>query len=164
MLTAERIEQANKEKQTQALNSLFEDCSFNKKETSDKTVYHIATKTETGEIMGVVFETAAKGYGGKISVMTAISLDRTVLGVKCVDISGETVGLGQKASEKSFLDQFIGLVEGIKVNKNTAGENEIVAITGATITSKAVTDAVNDALAHYDGVVFEIALYGGAAK
>ena len=49
-----------------------------------------------------------------------------------------------------FLDQFKGKVKDIAVNKNSASGNEIQALTGATITSKAVTAAVNEALSYYD--------------
>ena len=59
-------------------------------------------------------------------------------------------GLGMKAQNASFLDQFKGKVKDIAVNKNSASGNEIQALTGATITSKAVTAAVNGALSYYD--------------
>ena len=53
------------------------------------------------------------------------------------------------ATKPSFLEQFIGKTLGIAVNKNEPAENEIKALTGATITSKAVTSAVNTALEYY---------------
>ena len=57
-----------------------------------------------------------------------------------------------RAKEESFLNQFVDKVGGIGVAKNNPGENEIQALTGATITSKAVTSAVNQALELYETV------------
>ena len=58
----------------------------------------------------------------------------------------ETAGLGANASKDSFLGQFVGKISGITVTKNAPAENEIKALTGATITSNAVTAAVNAAI------------------
>ena len=61
------------------------------------------------------------------------------------------VGQVPSTRRRTGKDQFKGLVEGIKVAKNSADHdnNEILALTGATITSNAVTTAVNEALANY---------------
>ena len=72
-----------------------------------------------------------------------------VTGISPLELN-ETAGLGMKAQNASFLDQFKGKVKDIAVNKNSASGNEIQALTGATITSKAVTAAVNEALSYYD--------------
>ena len=59
----------------------------------------------------------------------------------------ETPGLGAKSTQPEFINQYSGLSEGISVIKNAAPSgNEIAAISGATITSKAVTKCVNTAL------------------
>ena len=50
-----------------------------------------------------------------------------------------------KATGEDFLNQFKGKEAGITVNKNSSSDTEIQAITGATISSQAVTDAVNEA-------------------
>ncbi|MDR3345367.1 MAG: RnfABCDGE type electron transport complex subunit G [Oscillospiraceae bacterium] len=98
-----------------------------------------------GELIGYVFITSAAGYGGDISVMTAADTGAKVLGVKILEIS-ETPGLGMRAQEAGFLGQFIGKLAGISVTKDGADTKQIQAITGATITSNAVTQAVNNAL------------------
>ena len=70
----------------------------------------------------------------------------TVTGVKITSLS-ETPGLGAKASNEEFTKQYYGLEEGISVIKSgMPNGNEISAISGATITSKAVTEGVNAAL------------------
>ena len=94
----------------------------------------------------VVSTVCSEGYGGDVSVMVGITKDLTVNQVKIMSMS-ETPGLGAKASEPEFIRQYDGLAAGITVVKNTApADNQIEAISGATITSKAVTKAVNTAL------------------
>lgn len=105
-----------------------------------------------GKTIGYVFLTESTGYGGKFSTMTGIDTDGKVTGVNFLSLN-ETVGLGMNAQKQSFKDQFIGLIKGIGVNKNTPADNEIKALTGATITSKATTKGVNTALDIYENIV-----------
>ena len=84
--------------------------------------------------------------------MTGVDMNGKVTGVEFLEIN-ETVGLGMNANKDSFKEQFKGLVNGISVNKNTPGENEIKALTGATITSKATTKGVNTALDIFENVL-----------
>lgn len=105
----------------------------------------VAALDENGEVIGHVVVNIAKGYGGDISVMTGVDAEGKVTGVNILSHS-ETAGLGAKATEQSFRDRFIGLIEGITVSKDKAGENSIDALTGATITSRAVVNAVNAAI------------------
>ena len=109
-----------------------------------------------GKTIGYVFITKSTGYGGNISTMTGIDTEGKVTGVEFLEIS-ETVGLGMNAQKQSFKDQFVGLIKGIGVSKNTPADNEIKALTGATITSKATTKGVNTALD-----IYEIIVKGGA--
>ena len=88
------------------------------------------------------------GYGGDIKVMVGIDSDGNVTKVKILQ-SSETAGLGQNASKPEFINQFNGKSGSLSVVKNKAadGENgEIAAISGATVTSRAVTSCVNAAL------------------
>ncbi|MGN0520456.1 MAG: RnfABCDGE type electron transport complex subunit G [Candidatus Fimenecus sp.] len=107
--------------------------------------------SDSGEVLGYVFQTSAKGYGGDISVMVGVNTDGTVAGVSILSIS-ETAGLGMNAKNESFLNQFLGKSGTIGVQKNGASDTEIQALTGATITSKAMASAVNQALALYETV------------
>ena len=106
-----------------------------------------------GNPLGMVFTTTAKSYGGEILVMTGVDMDGKVSGVELLSIN-DTAGLGMNATKSDFRSQFLGLVNGIKVMKNSSNHdnNEITALTGATITSQAVTDAVNAALADFEKV------------
>lgn len=106
-----------------------------------------------GKEIGMVFTTTAKSYGGEILVMTGVDMDGRVSGVELLSIN-DTAGLGMNATKSEFKDQFIGLINGVKVMKNSSNHdnNEITALTGATITSQAVADAVNTALADFEAV------------
>lgn len=114
---------------------------------------HYVGVNGTGDAVGYVFETEDKGYGGEVRVMTGISVEGSVTGVIVLSHS-ETPGLGANAEKESFRAQFqqpvSNLSNGISVVKFQApGEGEIEALTGATITSRAVTGAVNQAIEAY---------------
>ena len=87
------------------------------------------------------------GYGGEIQFSMGVSLDGTVNGISFLSIS-ETAGLGMKADTEEFRGQFAQKqVEAFTYTKNGASEeDEIDAISGATITTSAVADAVNAGL------------------
>lgn len=118
----------------------------------EKNGYYIGTGS--AGTVGYVFETESKGYGGTVKVMTGISEGGEVTGIVILSHS-ETPGLGANATNEKFGNQFKQAVpeNGIEVVKNkAASEGEIEALTGATITSKAVTDAVNAAIDMYNEV------------
>ena len=108
---------------------------------------------EGGKEIGMIFTTTAKSYGGEILVMTGIDTEGRITGVELLSIN-DTAGLGMNATKEDFRSQFLGLVNGIKVMKNSSNHdnNEITALTGATITSQAVADAVNAALTDFETV------------
>ena len=126
----------------------FEEAEF--KSGSDEFTYYAAIRD--GETAGYIFTTSEKGYGGDVSVMTAVNPDGTVKAVAILDVSGETPGLGQNAAKESFYSQYTGKTSGISLLKNGADSenNEVDAVTGATITSTAVNRAVNKALEYYE--------------
>ena len=98
-----------------------------------------------GEPRGVAFETAGKGYGGDVGLMVGIDVkDNQLMGVS-VTTHGETPGMGAKAkSDPSFTAQFKGLALEQPVAVTQDG-GSISAISGATITSRAVSSAATDA-------------------
>ena len=107
-------------------------------DSSDKELGYIITVTD------------ANGYGGDIKMTVGIDSTGTITGLEILDIS-ETAGLGMKAKEASFREQFKGIKsDKITYTKNgKSADNEIDAISSATITTKAVTGGVNGALAVY---------------
>ncbi len=98
-----------------------------------------------GSTAGYSVSVNAKGFGGTIGLTVGLK-DGAITAVRMGSHS-ETPGLGAKAAEPKFLDQFPGKSGELLVNKKGAtNEQEISAITAATITSQAVTNAVNEVL------------------
>ena len=95
-----------------------------------------------GDRGGYVVEVTPSGFGGEIDMVVGISEDGTVSGVSMISMS-ETSGLGANASKDSFRSQYVGTTGTLAVSKDGG---EIDALTGATITSRAVTAGVNAAL------------------
>ena len=103
------------------------------------------------EVIGHAIKAVSKGYGGEIDVLVGIKVDGSLGGVKVLS-QAETPGLGAKIEEEKFTSQYKekAISEGLKVVKGSKSkDNEVEAITGATISSNAVTKAVNDAINFY---------------
>ena len=98
----------------------------------------------SGSQMGYVAKVAPNGYGGAIEMLVAFNQEGSVEGIKILSHS-ETPGFGANAEKPAFSDQFKGKVAPLTVTKVAPAETEIQAITGATITSTAITNAVNAA-------------------
>ncbi|NLP47730.1 MAG: RnfABCDGE type electron transport complex subunit G [Clostridiales bacterium] len=98
-----------------------------------------------GKLVGYVFTTVSKGYGGEIKLMSGIDKDGAIAGLEVLHMS-ETPGLGMNAAEDSFLNLFKGKAKSVKITTSKASGDEIAALTGATVTSDALGRAVNQAL------------------
>ena len=152
-VTSERISELQKKTQTQTMQKLVKADSYELNNYSDgetEFAYNIAKNGETAE--GFIFTTSAKGYGGDVSVMTAVSSEGKIIEVAILDVSNETPGLGQNATKKSFYSQYEDKTRDVElIVKATPeeGKNQIMAISGATITSTAVNNAVNEALDNF---------------
>lgn len=99
----------------------------------------------SGQTIGYAVMTSSYGYGGEISLVVGVDNDLKVTGVDVISHS-ETPGLGANCTNTEFKNKFIDKTLGIEVVKNGAKDNQIDAITSATITSKAVTSGVNTAI------------------
>lgn len=105
-----------------------------------------------GQVIGYTIKTSSKGYGGAIELMVGISKDGKITGVEIGNHS-ETPGLGSKATEPMFKNQYVNkdvLNSLLVVKGSTNNDNEISAISGATITSNGVTSGVNAAMKIYN--------------
>ncbi len=102
---------------------------------------------EDGSVVGYVITTTPGGYGGAIRITSGFNLDGTIAGVRMAPGHQETPGLGAKAELPEFYDQYTGQYapDGLIVVKAQPKKNEILSISGATITSSAVTRGVNTA-------------------
>ena len=115
-------------------------------------------KDSAGETLGyVVTVTTKEGYGGDIRFTLGVRMDGTVNGISILSIS-ETAGLGMRAEEvlkPQFADKNVEKFEYTK--SGATSESEVDAISGATITTNAVTNGVNAGLYY-----FQTQLKGGS--
>ena len=153
---AQRSEQANAEDRKLVLDSAetFEEVkdvnTDNSKGIEVAEVYE--AKDASGNTVGYTLKVVPSGYGGDIELMVGIdSANSQVSGINVVSNS-ETAGLGARSTEPEFSDQYKGKpLEELSVLKNgTPGDTEIKAISGATITSTAVTNGVDAAIEVYN--------------
>lgn len=113
---------------------------------------------KSGNLIGYAISSASRGYGGDVKVMTGVNAeDGSVIAINVYDNSGETPGLGVNTSGEKFTSQFAGLSSGtgVTVDKDAGKNPDSVAVdsvTGATISSRAVVDAVNQAFEAYNAV------------
>lgn len=106
---------------------------------------------ENKNLLGYVFTETGKGYGGDVVVVVGIDSEGKITGVKITSQS-ETVGIGAKYADnaENILDKFVGKTDNFP--------NDEIKITGASITGKAVSTAVNQAIEDYKS------FKGGAEK
>ena len=113
---------------------------------TNATVDEVCTAGDEGY---VITTTDKDGFGGNIQITVGIKKDGTINGVSILSIS-ETAGLGMKATEPSFYNQYVNKkADKFVVSKDGGDGEQIDALSGATITSRAVTGAVNTALGYY---------------
>lgn len=153
---AQRSEQANAEARKLVLSTAqdFEEVkdvkTDNSKGVEVAEIYE--AKDASGNTVGYTLKVLPSGYGGEIELMVGIdSANGQVSGINVVSNS-ETAGLGAKSTDPEFSDQYKGKpLEELSVIKNgTPGDTEIKAISGATITSTAVTNGVDAAIEVYN--------------
>ncbi len=123
--------------------------------SDDEIISCVVAKSDAGEDLGyVITVTSHAGYGGDITFSMGVTSDGTLNGYSITDIS-ETAGLGMKAKEDDFMSQFSNIpAQILEVTKSTkTADTEIEAISGATITSKAVTYGVDAGLTYYNSLV-----------
>ena len=101
------------------------------REPAEKATYtKNAPKAQTGD-----FTVVGKGFGGDVTVKVTLDAGKVV--TLAVEADGETAGLGQKCADEEFTSQFIGKVLPVKLGE------DVDAVSGATITSTVVVDALN---------------------
>jgi electron transport complex protein RnfG len=138
-------EAATQRKQVMSEAENFEEVTDWKGKDDSGVIKEVYAAYRGQQLIGYVFGAKPKGYGGEIAITVGITSDLKVSGVIFGD-NKETPGLGSKAGDKSFLSQYEGKAPGKAfeiVKRLPNAENEIQAVSGATITSKAVNEAVS---------------------
>ena len=109
---------------------------------------------KSGNYLGMIITVKdSNGYGGDIRMTVGIDKAETITGLEFLELN-ETAGLGMKAKESSFKNQFKGK-KADKINYSKSGaqaDDEIDAISSATITTSAVCEGVNAAISAYKAV------------
>lgn len=154
-LTKDTIEAAKAEELRQSYREAFpaassfeevnaEDASLNGGNTLNSALY---AKDESGNSIGCVLSiTTPNGYGGDIVLTMGVDSSGTITGVKVTSMS-ETSGLGANCQNAEWIAQYSGISGTVDFTKTGKSKpNEIDAISGATITTRAVTSAVNSGL------------------
>lgn len=143
-----------------SLSALFEkgeSPEFSEIDTDGPTIYRA---NAGGEPIGYAVRVVTTGYGGEISLLVGISPDlERITGMEVVE-HVETPGLGAKIDGKPFKEQFSGLkpqekISYVKGEPAQKQENEIQAISGATISTKAVVGGVNKTMDEAVGILSE---------
>jgi len=148
-ITKDRIDAIQAERIVQAMQEIVSDADEFVPitlQTSDEAVRAAYEARKNGQPVGLCVQVAPSGFGGEITSIVGIDTEGKILGVKITSIS-ETPGLGSKANDAAWLAQYAGMTGPLSVVKNAAtDDNQIVALSAATITSSAVTRGVQSAL------------------
>lgn len=122
---------------------------FGKDKKGEPIEKQIFPAKKGGQIVAVAYNSTQTGYHGEIDLMVGVTPDGKLTGVSIMTHT-ETPGLGARITEEQFTKQFQGLSGEIALG------SEVSAISGATISSKAVVSAVNDALSQFPKVMKEV--------
>ncbi len=138
------ITQMQAEKTARAMSQVLQADSYDKVDVQIENVTALYRAMVGGQQVGYVVEVTSSGFGGVMSMVVGVDMNGAVTGVSVTD-NAETKNIGTKVvGDQSVLDRFVGMSGTITVN---SGANRFDGITGATVTSKAVTAGVNTALA-----------------
>jgi electron transport complex protein RnfG len=108
--------------------------------------YEYYQATSQGRPVAYISSTAGKGYSSFIAMLVSLDTDLKIREVKILH-HGETPGLGDQVEDRTlFLDQFKGKALSQLILLKTETKENIQAISGATISSRAVTNGVKDAV------------------
>lgn len=143
--TAPIIAELNEEKARIARGELMPDAADFTQVSCD--VPNVTDAYEATDGSGYILTTTSKGYGGTMVIMVAFGADGNILKIK-VQSDGETPGIGDKVTKSA--DHW-AKYEGLPSETLSLG-TDVEAISGATISSKAVNDAVNSAIAGYQAI------------
>jgi electron transport complex protein RnfG len=149
-VTVDRIAELKAEKSAEAMRAVLDADEYTDVDYTgdDALVASVAQALTDGSPVGYVVTVTPSGFGGTVELVVGVDLDGSCTGISIVDHS-ETSGLGANAAAttstgEKFRSQFVGKSGTLAVTKDGG---TIDALTGATITSRAVTRGVNAALA-----------------
>lgn len=116
------------------------------KKDKSENIISVATATKDGEVIGYLYLASTTGYSSDVVSLIGIDVKESKTIKVIVTKQSETPGLGSLATEPKFLDQFTEK----STDEVLKAKDNITAITGATITSAAVVNSVNEAYADFN--------------
>ena len=142
-VTSPIIAKADQEKTEQAMSEVLADADGFENLEIENLPDRVTEVYTANNGSGYVFMLTTKGYGGDMKLICGMKSDGTI--EQCKTLShAETSGLGSKTAEDPYRNQYCG--------KNADTLSEVDAITGATISSTAYKNAIEDAFKAYDMV------------
>lgn len=139
-ITAPIIDEMKNGASNEAMQSIVVNAtSFEEQEVEDANILTFHNALSGDAIVGYCVKVAPSGYGGPIEMIVGLDENGAVLGTSIIDMS-ETSGLGTRIEEPSFAEQFIGKDSAIAIGV------DIDAISGATVSSAAMTKGVSTAI------------------
>ena len=142
MITKDRIAAFAAEKTAASMQAVLPAGEYKKVENSAADKIDLVKEVYAADDKGWVVMVTPSGFGGEINMAVGVDKSGKVTGVSIISMS-ETSGLGANAKRESFRSQYIGKSGSVALKKQGG---EIDALTGATVTSTAVTRGVNAAL------------------
>lgn len=171
-ITLEPIANAKEKAKKEAYQAVMKDAaSFEADEYITKKVEQSATAVEGTEITEVLIAkdssgntigyvmsiTDHEGYGGDITMSLGFDENINITGFEILSASSETPGLGATCTDETFRNQFLGKgseeIAYVKGKPATKADNEIDALSGATITTKGIVKTVNAGISFLKGIV-----------
>lgn len=141
-VTAPVAAQKAEEMRVQSMRELVADA-----DTFDTLAGGAVAAKKGGATVAYIVPSETKGYGGKIKMLVAVTADEKVIDYAILE-HNETPGLGDNAQKPEFRAQYAGKgADLLEVTKDPANHDNIQAMTGATISSRAVTNGVREAVA-----------------
>ncbi|TRZ95306.1 RnfABCDGE type electron transport complex subunit G [bacterium] len=132
-VTEPKIKLQKEEAENKALSEVLPEAASFKPHPGNGRIDYYVARDKSGNIIGFVIKSEGKGYSSNIEVLTGLSRDLEIGEIKIL-YQNETPGLGSRISESSFRKQFQG--------RSLDSLDQVQAITGATISSRAVIDSI----------------------
>lgn len=132
-LTKAKIIAQARAEENSALKEVMPDAEHFEPVTKGEDVVYYKVRNKEGKFSGVAFKVSGKGYSSVIDTLVGMGKDGTIVAIKVLS-QNETPGLGVRITEPAFIGRFI--------SKNIQDLSGVQAITGATISSKAVINSV----------------------
>lgn len=143
------IEATNKKNEQAALKFVMGNADHFITATNDGQIYYRAEDSQN-TFIGIIYKGENVGYGGPVVTLVGIGTNDQVTKISILNADQETPGLGYNSLKRKWQDQYSGISSNqVPMSKAEFAANGIDALSGATITSMAVTKNIADAFACY---------------